>query len=201
MDNNTGVLVDDPTPGQANPPNALQQAIQAITNLIIPTHRELITQLRAPTPIKITKLFTISAAGTLGGSVALPTMDQIIFSTPMSTEAWLNRITITSPEHGPATPIVSPAQLVLLGSNGEIILQLPEIASTSQVAPTQFVEGRLSAPHLSPGESLIVAGDALPTNAHIRFDLQITLVTGASEFTPRTMSPSDLTAKGVGRVE
>ena len=202
MDNNTGVLVDDPTPGQANSPNALQQAIQAIKNLIIPTHEELITQLRAPTPVKVSRLFTIGANGMIGGGVALPTLDQIVYSTPMSSEAWLHRITITSPEHGPASPIVSPAEIILIGSTfGEIILSLPEIASTYQVAPRQFVEGRLSAPHLDRGENLCLNGDGLPAGAHLRIDLQIVLVTGTSEFTPKTMSPSDLTAKGASRVE
>lgn len=189
-----GPLVDDSVP--PSPPGMIQQAIQAISNLILPTHRELITQLRAPTPQKISKIFLISAAGTIGGSSSLPDFSQIIYTAPMSSEAWLHRITITSPEHGPATPIVSPAQLVLVGSTaGEIILSLPEIATTYQVAPTQFIEGRLSAPHLDRGESLVVAGDGLPASAHLRFDLQLVLVTGASEFTPKTMSPSDLTMK------
>lgn len=202
MDNNydqkSNILVDDPTPG--NPPtNILQEAIQAISNLILPSQKELITLLRTTTPIKVSKLFTISGTGGLGGTVALPTFDQIVYTAPISSEAWLHRITITSPEHGPGSPIVSPAELVLIGSTaGEIILSLPEIASTYQVAPTQFVEGRLSAPHLDRGESLCVNGDGLPNNAHLRIDLQIVLVQGVSEFTPKDMSPTDLTVRGNG---
>jgi hypothetical protein len=189
-----GNLVDDSLP--PNPPSPIQQAIQAIKNLILPTQHELITLMRTPTPMKVSKLLTISATGNLGGSVGFPTMDQIIYTAPVSAEAWLHRITITSPEHGPASPIIAPAELVLIGSTaGEVILSLPEIASTYQVAPTQFIEGRFSAPHLDRGESLCVAGDGLPANAHLRFDLQIIIVTGASEFTPRTMSPSDLTRR------
>jgi hypothetical protein len=198
MDNNTGTLVDDPTPGQAEHPNALQQAIQAIHNLIAPTQRELITLLRAPSPIKVVKLFTISAAGTLGGSLANPDMSQIVYTSPVSAESWLHRITISSPEHGPATPIIAPAQLVLISSLNDIVLQLPEIASTYQVAPTQFIEGRASAPHLSPGVSLCVSGDALPANHHLRIDLQISLVQGVSEYTPTTMSPTDLSRRTAG---
>lgn len=187
-----GQLVDDSLP--PSKPGPVQQAIQAITNLILPTHKELITQLRAPTPQKVSKILTISGTGSIGGSVAQPDLSQIIYTAPVSAEAWLHRITITSPEHGAASPIVAPAEIVLVGSSsGEVIIFLPEIASTYQVAPTQFVEGRLSAPHLDRGESISVSGDGLPAGAHLRFDLQIVLVTGASEFTPRTMSPSDLT--------
>jgi len=194
MDNNTGQLVDDPTPGQSNPPNILQQALQAITNLILPTHDELITLLRTPTPVKVVKMFTVGAGGNIGGSVTMPDLSQIVYTAPMSSEAWLHRISISSPEHGPATPIVAPAEILLFGSNGEIVLMVPENASTSQVAPVQFIEGRLSAPHLSPGESLTISGDGLTAGNHIRIDLQFSLVQGITEFTPKTMSPTDLTA-------
>lgn len=191
-----GHLVDDSLP--PTPPNALQQAIEAIKNLILPNQDELLTWLRVTTPIKITKVFTINNSGTLGGSVANPDLSQIIYTSPMGSESWLHRITISSPEHGPSAPIISPAQLVLVSSNGPIILQLPEIASTYQVAPTQFVEGRMSAPHLSSGESLTVSGDGLPANNHLRFDLQISLVSGLSQFTPRKTSPTDLTRSRSG---
>lgn len=189
------ILVDDPTPGN-EPIGVLQQVVQAITNLIVPVNKELVTILRTPTPVKISKMFAITASGNLGGSVASPDLSQIVWTSPISAESWLHRITITSPEHGPASPILSPAELILVGTAaGEIVLSLPEIATTSQVAPTQFVEGRLSAPHLSPGESLTVSGDGLPAGSHIRIDLQLTLVQGVSEFTPKTMSPTDLSAK------
>jgi hypothetical protein len=321
-----GPLVDDSLPPNVTGP--FQQITQAIANLFLPHHKELLTQLRVPTPMKVSKLLTISAAGTIGGSVALPTLDQIIYTAPMSSEAWLHRITITSPENGPANPIgggayinttLNPAnpgagnqipataisphgtivsvqftlttsatvanrvaaitingvtysaavaqtaslvetytffpgavattvlpgtggqlsvpippgiivttgtissaitglqagdtitaisivvssqgslspELVLIGStSGETILSLPEIQSNYQVAPTQFTEGRLSAPHLDRGESICVAGDGLPANNHLRFDLQLLVVTGLSEWTPKDMSPSDLTLKG-----
>jgi hypothetical protein len=191
-----GHLVDDSLP--AAPPSFFDQMVEAVKNLIFHSNKELITWLRAPTPIKITRVFTVSANGTLGGSVAIPDLSQIIYTSPMGSESWLHRITITSPDHGPATPILAPAQLALVSSNGPIILMLPEIASTYQVAPTQFIEGRLSAPHLSAGESLTVSGDGLPNNAHLRFDLQIVLTQGVSEFTPKTSSPTDLTLKGSG---
>jgi hypothetical protein len=197
MDDNTKdyQLVDN-IPTNGNRPSLLQEAIQAISNLILPTNKELITLLRTPTPVKISRIFSISATGTLGGSAALPDLSQIIWTSPMGSESWLHRITITSPEHGPSSPIISPAELVLMGSSGEVILILPEIATTYQVAPTQFVEGMMSAPHLSPGESVSVSGDGLPANAHIKIDLQITLVQGVSEYTPMNMSPTDLTASG-----
>lgn len=191
-----GQLVDDSLP--PSPRSFLDEVIQAVKNLLFHSNKELITWLRAPTPIKITRVFTVSSTGTLGGSVAIPDLSQIIYTSPMGSESWIHRITITSPDHGPATPILAPAQLALVSSNGPIILMLPEIASTYQVAPTQFIEGRLSAPHLSPGESLTVSGDGLPNNAHLRFDLQIILTQGVSEYTPRETSPTDLTAKAPG---
>lgn len=197
MDDNTkaDILVDNMPPGTTSG-GLLGDIIQAVTNLITPSNTELISLLRIPTPVKIARIFTISATGTLGGSASQPDMSQIIWTSPISAESWLNRIMITCPEHGPASPIVAPAELALVTSQGMIIMQLPEIASTYQVAPTQFVEGRMSAPHLAPGESLTVSGDGLPANAHLRFDLQITLVQGASEFTPQTHSPTDMTLKG-----
>jgi hypothetical protein len=195
MDDNTNgnILVDNVPPDNSSSP--LQQVIQAISNLILPSNKELISLLRTPTPVKISRVFTISAAGNLGGSLAAPDLSQIVWTSPMSSESWLHRITITSPEHGPASPIITPAQLVLMTSQGQTVLALPEIASTYQVAPTQFIEGRMSAPHLSPGESLTVSGDGLPASHHLRIDLQIALVQGVSEYTPKQMSPTDLTAR------
>lgn len=197
MDNNTKTetLVDDVPPGGPYM-TALQEVVQAVSNFIAPSNKELISLLRVPTPVKTFKVFTIPASGNLGGSVAMPDMSQILWTSPMSAESWLHRITITSPEHGPASPIIAPAELLLVSNLGSIILTLPEIASTYQVAPTQFVEGRMSAPHLSPGESITVSGDGLPANAHLRIDLQIGLVQGYTEYTPMTNSPTDLTKKG-----
>lgn len=328
-----GPLVDDSLP--PGPPGVVEQVFQAVSNLILPAKKELITQLRAPTPQKVSKLFAISAAGTLGGSVAFPTLDQIVYTAPLSVEAWLHRITLTCPERGPANPILgggqitntlnvnnpaaganfnatlsntqyatllqvqytlttsatvanrqagitanavifqSPmtqpagiaatytfapglpvssgvaaagsvntypipsgliippgnlvnsnilniqagdqisaitiiyavqntagAEMLLIGStSGEVIASLPETVTTSMVVPNQFVEGRLSAPHLDRGESLCIVGDGLPANNHIRVDLQVVLMTGASEYTPRAMSPSDLTKAGSGKIE
>lgn len=198
MDDNTrsDLLVDNIPPTNDKPANPIQEVIQAISNLILPSNKELISLLRVPTPIKTFKVFQISAAGSLGGSISAPDLSQIVWTSPMSAESWLHRITITSPEHGPSSPIVAPAELTLITSLGTVVLMLPEIASTYQVAPTQFVEGRFSAPHLSPGESLTVSGDGLPANAHLKIDLQIGLVQGISELTPQTNTPTDMTKKG-----
>lgn len=325
-----GPLVDDSLPPKA--PNALQQAFQAIANLIIPTQKELITQLRAPTPLKVSKIFTISATGTIGGGVGNPSLDQVIYTAPVSAEVWIHRITLTSPENTPSNPIqptlqstnvgmsnpaagaqfngtpfaksatvvsiqftlttsatvanrlvqvviggntfaaavaqtaslvetynfypgapattvlpatggqiftpipsiivptgsnifsnvtglqagdtltaityviqnfgANPPELSIIGTtSGEVILTLPEYSTTSWVIPNQFVEGRLSAPHLDRGESICLNGDGLPAGNHIRVDLQVVILTGASEFTPRSMSPSDLMASAGTRIE
>src|SRR5215469_4341604 len=191
MDNNTGQLVDDPTPGQANPPNALQQAVQAISNLILPQNRELITLLRQPSPVKVTRVHTVAANGTIGVNAL-----EWLYICPMSTEAWLNRISISSPQHLPSSPLTT-GYLICTGSNaGEIIFSLPEAGINNNTLPAQFIEGRVSAPHLSPGETAYIVGGGLTAGDQIRFDLQITLVQGVSEFTPKTMSPTDLTARG-----
>lgn len=182
MDDNTrsDILVDN-IPPMDGPKNILQEAIQAITNLILPTNRELITLLRTPTPIKVTRSFTTSASGVIGGGLNAPD-PQLIYTCPMSAEAWLHRISITAPGYGPAAPLKT-GQIMCLGStSGEVIFFLPQAGT---VAPVQIVEGRASAPHLNSGETCGIVGDGLPNNISIRIDLQLTLLTGLSEFTPK----------------
>jgi len=173
-------------------PSILDQITDVIWNFISPISKDVLTVLRVPTPIKVTKMIPISSTGNIGTS--FNDLSNVIYTAPVSTEAWLHRITITCPENGPGNPIVSPAVMQIMGTTfGEVILQLPEIATTEILVPNQFIEGRLSAPHLDRGESLCVSGNGLPAGAHIRFDLQISLVQGITEFTPKTNSPTNIT--------
>lgn len=188
MDSNTqsDILVDTPQP-VAGPMNLLQEAIQAITNLILPTNKELITLLRTPTPVKITRSFAVDANGLIGGGLAAPD-PRFLYTCPISSEAWLHRITVTAPTYGPANPLKT-GQIVCLGSTaGETIFFLPVGGS---IAPVQIVEGRQSAPHLNPGETVGLVGDTLPASISLRVDLQIILVQGITEFTPNTTSATD----------
>lgn len=188
MDDNTrsDILVDN-VPPVDGPQNWLQQAIQAITNLILPTQRELITFLRTPTPVKVSKTFTVDAGGTIGGGINA-TFPLTLYTCPMSAEAYLHRISVTAPGYGPAAPLTA-GEIVCTGStSGEVIFFLP---ISGDIAPVQIVEGRLSAPHLNAGETAGILGDGLPAGITIRVDLQILLTTGISEYTPKTTSQLD----------
>ena len=154
--------------------------------------RELITSIKMPTPIKIVNSFTTGSNGIIGGGLNNLSIAGTIWECPMSHEAWLHRINITSPQYTPISQLDT-GQLLLFGSSGEIITwtpggpgQQPVIGGTQGVVlPIAVeIEGRFSAPHLSPGERLLVVGDTLPSNVTIRFDLQINLVAGISPDTP-----------------
>lgn len=172
-------LVDDSLPPK--PPTMIQEAVQALKNLLLPTHKELIRHLRQPTPQKVSKTFTTDATGTLGGGIANPLPNLQLYECPVSSEAWVNRITLTAPTFGPSNPLKT-GEIIVFGSLGEVLVFYPQ---NGVIAPVQIVEGKHSAPHLNPGESMMVVGDGLPANQAIRFDLQLILITdGISGFTP-----------------
>jgi hypothetical protein len=162
-----------------------QQAWNALAGLLNNNQKDLLTILRTPTPVKISKVLTVDSSGCIGGGLDTPDPVEL-YRCPMSHEAWLNRITITSPEHHPTTPLTTGEAYIIGSTSGEIILFLP---INGNVAPVQAPEGRLSAPHLNPGEVVAVVGDQLPVGNHLRFDFQIMLVTGISEYTPKTFAP------------
>ena len=163
--------------------NMFQEAIQAVKNLILPTHKELLQHLRQPTPQKISRTFTTDATGTLGGGLTNPLPALQLYQAPVSAEAWINRITLTAPGFGPANPLKT-GEIVVYGSLGETLVFFPQ---NGVIAPVQIVEGKHSAPHLNSGESALVVGDSLPANTVIRFDLQLILITdGISGFTPKS---------------
>lgn len=147
-------------------------------------HREVITILQVPTPIKIIQTVTTLSDGCIGSGVDDPSLPETIWECPMSHEAWIHRILITSSAYTAANPLDT-GQILLFGSTGEMIAWSPQPGSENNVIPiTASIEGRFSAPHLSPGERLYVVGDQLPPNVQIRFDLQINLVAGISPDTP-----------------
>lgn len=149
--------------------------------------QDVITRLRAPTPIKIVQNLVTDEHGCLGMGLDTPN-PETIWECPMSHEAWLHRITVTSAQHPPINPQTG-GEAYLLGSMGEIVSWLPH---GGVFCPVQLLEGHRSSPHLAPGEQLQVVADQLPTGMHVRFDLQIVLETGVSEFTPKWASPSDM---------
>lgn len=174
-------LVDETIPPK--PPGAAQQVVTAIRNLILPTHRELIRRLKVPTPQKVTKTFTADASGNIGGGLGTtPLAEQIVYTCPVSVEAWIHRIMFTSPGNPPANPLKT-GEIELIGTNsGEIIFFLPQ---NGVVAPVLVTEGRASAPHLNSGESMTIVGDTLPAGTNIRVDLQILLIgEGISPYEP-----------------
>ena len=147
-------------------------------------HRELITILRVPTPIKVTKVVTTLPDGCIGSGLDDSSDPETIWECSMAHEAWLHRITVTSLTHTPANPLTT-GQIQLMGSSGQIIAWSPQPGLENNVLPvTMEREGRFSAAHLSPGEKLYAVGDQLPPNIQIRFDLQINLVSGISPDTP-----------------
>lgn len=172
----------------SKPLSLFKEVTQALTNLIMPTQHDLITLIRTPTPIKFSKTFQVGADGTIGGGIANPNWQEL-YRCPVSTEAWLHRISIWSPSYPPAAPLQT-GQILCTGSTaGEIIFWLPQAGS---VCPIQIVEGRLSAPHLNSGEVAQIVGDTLPAGITIRIDLQLIRTTGISQDTPRRQSPTDL---------
>jgi hypothetical protein len=175
-------------PGAPPQPSGLSQVIRAITNLIVPVNKELITVMRTPTPIKTTQVFQADLNGCIGGGLDTPNAVPL-YQCPMSAEAWLHRITITCPDHGPAQPLTSGEAYCVGSTSGEILFFLPY---HGDVAPIQIIEGRLSAPHLNGGEIAGFVADQLPPGTHLRIDLQLVLATGISDFTPRGSAPTNL---------
>lgn len=169
-------------------PSLLHQVWDALTGQLHQNQEELVTLLRTPTPVKHTKIVAIDPSGCIGGGLDSPDPVEL-YRCPMSAEAWINRITVTSPEHHPATPLTTGEALLTGSTAGEIILFLP---ISGAVAPVQAPEGRLSAPHLNRGEVVTIVGDQLPAGHHLRFDFQILLVTGISEFTPKNYAPGQI---------
>lgn len=151
----------------------VRDAINALGGLFAGQHRELVTVMRQPTPVKITISLQANASGVIA--------PVLLYQCPMSQEAWINRISIQSSAGTPASPL-STGELLCFSGSGELVFFAP-IAGV--VAPMLITEGRLSAPHLTHGAPLNIQGDGLPANATFRIDLQIVLVTGVSEYTPR----------------
>jgi len=162
----------------------IQDAAQGIFNGlkgIFTGQQSLISILRQPTPIKVTYSVTADGSGTIGGGLLTPN-PVVLWQCPESHEAWINRVAVRSPGHGPSAPLQTGQVYVTGSTSGELLFFLPIGGS---IAPIQVTEGRLSAAHLNPGERIEIAADGLGATTSLRFDFQIILVTGISSDTPR----------------
>ena len=159
----------------------IHKGFSSIGNLFRDGVQSLIEVMRQPTPNKVAFQVLTSSTGAIS-----PTT---IWMNPMSQEAWINRIAISAVGYTPAAPLTT-GWLTLNGAAGDLIYAFPISGTT--VAPVVIAEGRVSAPHLNSGSSLSVTGAALPPNISIRFDLQIVLVSGVSQYTPRDKTLLDI---------
>lgn len=150
-----------------------------ITGFLAGQQRELIRYLRVPTPQKVTFVVQADGTGTIGGGFANPT-PIFIYQCPVSQEAWIHRISVTSPSGTPKAPLTT-GQLMAISGAGEPLFFLP---TGGVVAPVTITEGRGSAAHLNPGSRMSIYGDSFPPNTALRFDLQILLDIGVSNYAP-----------------
>ena len=158
----------------------IHKGFSSIGNLFRDGIQSMIEVMRQPTPNKVTFQVLTSSTG------AVP--PTTIWMNPMSQEAWINRIAVSAVGYTPAAPLTT-GWLTLNGASGDLINFFP-IGGT--VAPVVITEGRVSAPHLNSGSSLTVTGAGLPASISIRFDLQIILVSGVSQYTPRDKGLVDI---------
>lgn len=171
--------------------NIFKDILNNISGVLFNNNRELITIMRTPTPIKIVKVLEVDPSGCIGGGQDSPNPVDL-YRCPPSTEAWIHRLVVTSPEYTPEAPLQIGGLRCTGTTAGEPIFSLPHRGDLTDV---YVLEGRLSAPHLNPGEVVQVVGQSMPPGIHLRFDLQVTLVSGLSEFTPRAQSPTNLDAR------
>lgn len=167
-------------------PDFVKQAVNLIGGILTKNHRELLNKFDIPTPIKIAFNVQADGSGNIGGGFAAPN-PVTIWQCPVSEEAWLHRVCISSPSGTPKTPLTT-GQAALVGDAGTLIYFLPIGGS---IAPVVITEGYASAPHLNNGSKLAIYGDSFPANCQLRVDLQISLTSGASQYTPR-QHPSKL---------
>jgi hypothetical protein len=168
--------------------NIFKDVANAIGNLLFNNNRELLTILRTPTPIKIVKVLEVDPSGCIGGGQDTPNPVPL-YTAPPSAEAWLHRIVITSLEYTPSNPLQQGEMRCTGTTAEEPIFSLPHRGDLTDV---YMLEGRLSAPHLNPSETAHIVGSQMPPGIHIRFDLQVILNQGLSEYTPRANSPTNL---------
>ena len=163
--------------------DVLSEVTSRINRLFHKQTYDLLTVLRQPTPQKVSKVITTGATtGTIGGGLYTAAVDPVeLYRAPMSHEAWINRLSITSSFNGPKNPLAQ-GQIMISNSLGQVVYFTPIGGVT---VPVIFTEGRLFAPHLAAGEALVVQADGLTQGMPIRFDLQLVLVKGESPDTPR----------------
>lgn len=163
----------------------IKEAVNALGGLFVRHHKDLITVLRQPTPIKITRSVTSDAGGLIGGGWSLLTGANSrpvpLWECPMSHEAWINRIVIEAAGYMPANPYTT-GNIKLMSSSGVPIQYFP---IGGVIAPVVVTEGRLSAPHLNSGEYLAIQGESLLVGVQFTINMQIVLVTGVSSDAPK----------------
>lgn len=160
--------------------DVIKEIANSITGLLTRNHKELLRRFDVPTPQKITFNITADGTGTIGGGFAAPS-PVIIWQCPMSQEAWLHRIAVSSPQGTPKTPLTT-GQVMLVDGSGSMLLFLP-VGGT--IAPLIATEGYGSAGHLNSGSRIMIYGDGLPANCSLRFDIQLSFTSGISDYTPR----------------
>jgi len=176
--------------GQISVFSIVRDAVNGLGQLFRKQHKEVLTFMRQPTPVKITATVQSNATGVIGGGLTNPS-PVVLYQCPISTEAWVNRIAVTAQGYTPANPLSGgQAQIWVSGSTaGEPLFWLP---LGGIVAPVQITEGRLSAIHLNPGEQMFISGDGLPVSTNFRFDFQIVYVQGVSDYTPAIPGEVDI---------
>jgi len=161
----------------------IRDAVNGIGNIFMKGNRDVITTLRQPTPIKITRTVTSDSGGFIGGGFSALTNPRPVplWECPMSHEAWINRLVVEAITYMPANPYTT-GNIKLLSSTGNSIYFLP---ISGVIAPIVITEGRLSAPHLNSGEYISILGEGLLVGIQFKLDMQIVLVSGVSSDTPR----------------
>lgn len=156
-----------------------KEAVNAIGGLLHRNHQELLKKFDVPTPQKISYQVIADANGNIGGGMTNPS-PVIIWQCPMSQEAWIHRLAVSSPAATPKTPLTT-GEAVLVDGSESMLFFLPV---GGVVAPVIAAEGYGSAIHLNAGSRISVYGDSFAAGTALRFDLQVSLTRGISQYTP-----------------
>ena len=134
----------------------------------------------------------VDPSGCIGGGQDTPTPVDL-YRCPPSTEAWLHRIVVTSPEvYSRLQTTLQIGRTAMHGDNRwrTYILLAAQRRSNRRLRP----RGKAIRTALKPRGGCTGCGPKHAAGIHLRFDLQVILVSGLSEFTPRKQSPTNLDA-------
>lgn len=158
----------------------IKDAVNYLGGMLYKNNKDLLNFLRVPTPVKVTYNLVADANGNIGGGFANPN-PVLIYQCPMSHEGWVHRLAVTSPSGQPKSPLTT-GQLILISGAGDPLMFFPVGGA---IAPVLVTEGRGSAFHLNSGSFIRAYGDTFAAGTALRIDMQIILVQGMSEYTPR----------------